>query len=244
MDIGLDASVPTRADTQVSSVLHSPGLPRPTNREVDIESLQYPFQKASYEHWSGLPAPAFSQPVPQSLLASEPDVGSPVHCLQGIPAHSSLSKPVQSSKTPAPFPGIRHSQQASNLTRVRIAAASPVVWNLWLRFSALMHPYSNVLQQMGQSAFGTEHAERFLNQFAATTLVRFMTCLIQFLQLCLAMHVSIDDLSEAIFADLLISGALARRSDGSGPKCSVTIKAVRWAAKQLGVSPFNCAFGG
>ena len=106
-----------------------------------------------------------------------------------------------------------------------------------------MHPYSNVLQQMSQSAFGTEHAERFLNQFAATTLVRYMTCLIQFLQLCVAMHVSIDELSEAIFADLLISGALARRSDGSGPKCSITIKAVRWASKQLGVHPFNCAFG-
>lgn len=242
-DLGMTTSVLPLADTRVTPVVHSPGLPCPANREVDIESLQYPFQNASCDHWSGLPAPDFSQPVPQSLLASEPDVASPGHSLQGIPSQSILGKPVQGSTVPAPFPGIKHSQQASNLTRVRIAAASPVVWNLWLRFSALMHPYSNVLQQMGKSAFGTEHAERFLNQFAPTTLVRYMTCLIQFLQLCLAMHVSIDDLSEAIFADLLISGALARRSDGSGPKCSITIKAVRWAAKQLGVSPFNCAFG-
>ena len=73
MDIGVNASVPTRADSQVTPVLHSPGLPCSANREVNIESLQYPFQKASCDHWSGLPAPAFSQPVPQSLLASEPD---------------------------------------------------------------------------------------------------------------------------------------------------------------------------
>ena len=136
-------------------------------------------------------------------------MASPVHRLQGIPSQSSLGRLVQCSNVPAPFPGIKHSQQASNLTRVRIAAASPVVWNLLLRFSALMHPYSNVLQQMGKSAFGTEHAERFLNQFAATTLVRYMTCLIQFLQL-FGHSCFDDDLSEAMFAGLLNSGAIAR----------------------------------
>ena len=57
------------------------------------------------------------------------------------------------------------------------------------------------------------------------------------------MHVNVDDLSEALLADLLVSGALARRADGSGPKCSITIKSLRWAHKQLGVQVFGCAFG-
>ena len=106
-----------------------------------------------------------------------------------------------------------------------------------------MHPFSSVLQQLRSSEFCTEHSERFLNQFAATTLVRYMSCLLQFLQLCVIMHVNVNDLSEAVLADLLISGALARRADGSGPKCSITIKSLRWAHKQLGVHAFGCAFG-
>jgi hypothetical protein len=70
-----------------------------------------------------------------------------------------------------------------------------------------MLPFSSVLQQLRSSEFCTEHSERFLNQFAATTLVRYMSCLLQFLQLCVIMHVNVNDLSEAVLADLLISGA-------------------------------------
>jgi len=44
-------------------------------------------------------------------------MASPVHRLQGIPSQSSLGRLVQCSNVPAPFPGIKHSQQASNLTR-------------------------------------------------------------------------------------------------------------------------------
>ena len=57
------------------------------------------------------------------------------------------------------------------------------------------------------------------------------------------MRVALSDLSDSCLADLLVCGALARRSDGSGPKCSVTLKALRWANKQLGIRVFDCAFG-
>jgi hypothetical protein len=57
------------------------------------------------------------------------------------------------------------------------------------------------------------------------------------------MQVSLPTLTEAILADLLVCGSLARRSDGSGPKCSVTIKALRWAFKSLGVQHFRHAYG-
>ena len=123
-----------------------------------------------------------------------------------------------------------------NLTRVRIAAKSPVVWNLWLRLSSSLYAISQVIQQLQDSAFPVEHAERFLNQYAATTLVRYMSCILQCIDFCSTLHVDIATLTETQLADLLISGSLARRSDGSGPKFSVTIKALRWAHKQLGYS--------
>jgi hypothetical protein len=57
-----------------------------------------------------------------------------------------------------------------------------------------------------------EHAKIFLNQYAATTLVRYMTSVLQFVQLRQVMHVA-QDLTEAQLADLLICGSLARHSD-------------------------------
>ena len=93
------------------------------------------------------------------------------------------------------------------------------------------------------SAFPVEHAERFLNQYAATTLVRYMSCILQFIDFCSTLHVDIATWTETQLADLLISGPLARRSDGSGPKFSVTIKALRWAHKQLGIPQLACVFG-
>ena len=229
-------------------VEYSPGLALPQSRETSIESLRYPDLKVGSSQSSGLPAPAFSQPLPFSLqsrdLDAAADLGHPVHeviQMQGI-STASMAFNLTSKGSP-PNPQQRFSNQASNLTRVRISSSSPIVWNLWENFSDQMHPFSSVLQQLRSSEFCTEHSERFLNQFAATTLVRYMSCLLQFLQLCVIMHVNVDDLSEALLADLLISGALARRADGSGPKCSITIKSLRWAHKQLGVHAFGCAFG-
>ena len=229
-------------------VEHSPGLALPPSRETDIESLRYPDRKVGSFQYSGLPAPAFSQPLPSSLQSTISDVAydlaSPVR--DRLQLHGPSQPGTEFSLNPKGIqqnPKQRFSQQASNLTRVRISSSSPIVWNLWTNFSDQMLPFSSVLQQLRSSEFCTEHSERFLNQFAATTLVRYMSCLLQFLQLCVIMHVNVNDLSEAVLADLLISGALARRADGSGPKCSITIKSLRWAHKQLGVHAFGCAFG-
>ena len=246
--IGYNPEQHAEAGILRNPVEHSPGLALPQCRENSIESLRYPDYKVGSVQCSGLPAPTFSQPVPCSLqsnqLDSAHDMAPPGHAglaLQEMPASGEsfhlTAKGIQPRQQP------RFSQQASNLTRVRISSSSPIVWNLWTNFSDQMHPFSSVLQQLRSSEFCTEHSERFLNQLAATTLVRYMSCLLQFLQLCVIMHVRVNDMSEALLADLLISGALARRADGSGPKCSITIKSLRWAHKQLGVSAFGCAFG-
>jgi hypothetical protein len=89
-----------------------------------------------------------------------------------------------------------------------------------VQLAAALQDFSDVLQQLSMSKFQDEHAERFLNQFAATTLVRYISAILQFLQICRDMQVSLDQLSESNLADLLICGSLARRADGTGPKSS------------------------
>ena len=228
------SSPPSR---RVEPLLHSSGLPCPTPSESSIGSLQYPDKQIP----QGLPVPEFSQPRPGSLTMVSEDVdsteaGSFSMSVARVPMPP---KPARTSKTVE----VSQSRRASDLARVRIAATSPMVWNLWLRISVCLQSVSNVIQQIQSSAYPVEHAERFLNQYAATTLVRYMSCILQFVEFCSALHVSLDTMSETRMADLLVSGALARRSDGSGPKFSVTIKALRWAYKQLGIQSLACMFG-
>ena len=225
--------------TDVGTSKHPIGLPRPALRESSIASLSFPNRPTHV----GLVAPEFSQPYPRSFGTDPTDMSSAEVTSPDfgvVPA-----KLPQRSSRPQHFQGRAQTQQqvASNLTRVRIAAKSPVVWNLWLRLSSSLYAISQVIQQLQDSAFPVEHAERFLNQYAATTLVRYMSCILQFIDFCSTLHVDIATLTETQLADLLISGSLARRSDGSGPKFSVTIKALRWAHKQLGIPQLACVFG-
>ena len=232
---------PTRAPVRPSTVVS--GLARPISELASVESLPFPDDGEHTVDHVGLVAPTFSHPPPASLLHDAVDTAETPEALHSADAafcdDSSLRvHPKQSSNSTH-----RPSQAGSNLTRVRLASKSQIVWKLWSQFFSSLQSFSTVLQQMAQSQYMDEHAERFLNQYAATTLVRYMTSVLQFVQLCQVMRVSISDLTEAQLADLLICGSLARRSDGSGPKCSITIKALRWCCKQLGIQQFASAFG-
>ena len=204
--------------------------------------MRYPAFKQQSSGLEGLPAPQFSQPVPSSLfdhlvavlaLMTPQDVCNGSSMVKIQFGHGSRGVYVPQ------MPMFRQSQRASELTRVRLACKSPIVWKLWLQLAAALQGFSDVLQQLSMSKFQDEHAERFLNQFAATTLVRYISAILQFVQICQDMQVSLDQLSESTFADLLICGSLARRADGTGPKSSITIKAVRRAFTHLGVKVFR-----
>ena len=223
------------------------GLQRPVLREQEIGSMKYPALKQQSSGLEGLPAPQFSQPVPRSLLDQPSGEGistdDPSGCQKQVQYGQDSVRPQQPGMHVPQMPMFRKSQRASELTRNRLACTSPLVWKLCLQLAAALQGFSDVLQQLSMSKFQDEHAERFLNQFAATTLVRYISAILQFVRICQDMQVSLDQLSEATFADLLICGSLARRADGTGPKSSITIKAVRWAFTHLGVKVFACAYG-
>ena len=209
--------------------------------------MRYPAFKQQSSGLEGLPAPQFSQPVPSSLFdqpsGSSISTDDTTGRLQQVQHGQDTIRPRQPGVYVPQMPMFRQSQRASELTRVRLACKSPIVWKLWLQLAAALQGFSDVLQQLSMSKFQDEHAERFLNQFAAATLVRYISAILQFVQICQDMQVSLDQLSESTFADLLICGSLARRADGTGPKSSITIKAVRRAFTHLGVKVFACAYG-
>ena len=226
--------------------LQLPGLPVPQPNSIDRGSESFPAHTGVrlLNRDCGLAAPFFSQPTPQSLQLDSGDSQSLACDVKTVPEGLQFLSKRGLNSAPTPKPAVlRLSTAASALTRVRVSSTSPVVWKLWTQVISDLQDISSVIAQLQRSQYVDEHSARFLNQFAATTLVRYLTSLRQFLQLCRTMRVALSDLSDSCLADLLVCGALARRSDGSGPKCSVTLKALRWASKQLGIRVFDCAFG-
>ena len=225
----------------VSSV--SQGAPQPRYSVSHVSSLTNQFhriQSIQSSETSGLPAPTIHKSVPRSqkVPASVQDKGISLQ----IPVHSVVPL-AETHGRPSTGP-FKHSQShhESSLTRVRLAANSAVVLQLWIQFEQVFSAFSVTIQQMQSSVNYAEHRNRFLNQFAATTLVKYMTAALQFIRLCQVLQLDLSSLSAWHLADVLIAGSMARRSDGTGPKSSMAIKALRWCYKQLQISLFQEIF--
>ena len=78
-----------------------------------------------------------------------------------------------------------------------------------------------------------EHVNRFLNQFAAGTLMKYFGALLHWHSICISSRVDPWNLSDVGLADLLSIHKLARRSDVQGPGVSVTLKALRWTVSNF-----------
>ena len=184
-------SPPSRssASQPLLSVAVSPGLSRPPQVSQHVSSLSPQFhriQNVNVNVSHGLPAPVMQRSVPVSHIAP-----CSVSEISQEDANHGLAPPVTGSaksSTPVSKPLQTAGHQEPILTRVRLAASSVVVLQLWIQFEQIFAPYSSTIQQMQSSLNHAEHRNRFLNQFAATTLVKYMPAALQFFQLCCELH--------------------------------------------------------
>ena len=128
------------------------------------------------------------------------------------------------------------------LTRVAHASRCQVVLNLWSKFVPLFSVVSPMLANIECSVYASDHSARFLDQFAATALVKYLTAILAWYQICVDMHVDPWTLSDSQLADVICASSLARRANGEGPKHSMTLKALRWAHKRLQIACLACVF--
>ena len=210
----------------------------PVHERSQVLSLSHQFHRIQSNNFVCLPAPGFQRPAPSSFTAPSSVTDGTVS--QGLQQESMESVRIASKK----FSHMQHGSASipaePHISRVKLAATSSVVIKLWVNFELAFAPYSLTLQQMQSSLNCEEHRNRFLNQFAATTLIRYMTAALQFFRLCQELHLDFSSLSAWNIADVLTAGSMARRSDGSGPKTS--IKAMRWCHRQLQISLFQEVF--
>ena len=67
-----------------------------------------------------------------------------------------------------------------------------------------------MLASMERSAYASDHSARFLDQFAASTLVKYLSALLVWLRICEDMHVGPWSLNDSSLADVICASALRK----------------------------------
>lgn len=89
-----------------------------------------------------------------------------------------------------------------NISRVCNASDSLVVQQLWSRMLEIFGAHSTLLLDLSHSCQKQEHMNRFLNQFAANTLVKYFGALIHWFSVCVSSRVDPWSLSKVGLSDL------------------------------------------
>ena len=126
-----------------------------------------------------------------------------------------------------------------SVSRGHSSSTCPAVQAIWPQFLAAFLNLSPMLRGLSTSSHFEEHCHRILDSFAAPTIYRYLSTLMQFHATCISLRVSLEGLKEIQFADILLAG----RSSDPRVSPSMCIKSVRWAFKQFGIQCFQVALG-
>eukprot|EP00435_Cladocopium_sp_Y103_P000244 s2560_g1.t1 len=216
--------------------LEAPSRPQPRFASVSVSS-------------SGLPGPSLQSHIPRSLhcdleishvVGDQCSVDSVMHVSEGLVRAKPTPAKRQRKHTP---PGGATGPGASEVTRVRCASDSSVVMSLWHAVISMYMHFSPMLQQLHVSEFKQQHYIRLVNNFAASTLLKYLSALQNIFGLLTDLRIDLATLTEMQLADILVAGRLSKHSEDSMASTSMMIKAIRWGYKQLQIEGFAVAFG-
>ena len=210
-----DLSV-SRVQSRASISLHFGGLAAPSHPQPSFAPQS--------ERSTGLHSPDIQVNIPRSLQF-QPVLQETTHLEESMevvmpPVKTrKLSSHAGAAKFP-PGPG------SSEITRVRQASNSPLVMSLWTAVVSLFASFSPLLEQLQTSAYRTQHYERLINNFAASTLIKYCSALQNFHALLVDLRMQLEGLTEMNLADILVAGHLSRHSSDSISSVSMMIKAL------------------
>ena len=142
-----------------------------------------------------------------------------------------------------PKPIVRTST-AMQLTRSKVTSENNFIVD---RFAALLEVFgqsSDVYRALSASPYAADHRKRLLNNFAATTVLRYLQAVQKFVTVAQQLGLDIHDWSEAQLADVLTVMKLSKSCDTDKDVTSgnFTIKALRWWHKVAGVKNLHVCF--
>lgn len=204
-------------------------------------SMQGPSSLRTSWQVGGKPKPKPRVNVPQSLQRFSAEGSHIGH----VESHLDFASVVNSVEKRRRIQESVPQPRQQNIARVRNASDCVAVQQLWKRILEIFGYHSTLLRELSYSSQKTEHMNRFLNQFAANTLVKYFGALIHRFSICISSRVDPWSISEVGLSDLLCIHKLARQSNGQGPKVSMTLKSLRWAVNHMKLECLHSAvYGG
>ena len=142
-----------------------------------------------------------------------------------------------------PKPSVRTST-AMQLTRSKMTSENTFILD---RFAALLEIFgqsSDVYRALAASPYAADHRKRLLNNYAATTVLRYLQAVQKFITVAQQLGLDIHNWSEAQLADVLTVMQLSKSCDTDKDVTSgnFTIKALRWWHKVAGVQNLQVCF--
>ena len=181
----------------VSQLQHATPLQRPNLTSEPVTSapitpsdmpLPAPQFRSGYRPSSGpqIRLSALSQDVAVSPLQSD---------TTKLPSRSTRKLPMQTKGT--------KKQRPLPISRGNSCSTCPAVQAIWPQFITAFLSLSPMLRDLSTSAHFEEHCQRILDSFAASTIYRYLSTLMQFHAACVSLRVSLEGLTEIQFADIL-----------------------------------------
>ena len=189
---------------------------------------------------------------PQSFVAkSQPPHFLQANCVSSeimadlppAPVIPSVGDDSQTS-TKAPKGGRRggSKSQLTQMVRLKHPSDSPIITG---KFDALLKDFgylSDVYRALSESQFATEHRNRLLNAFAASTVFRYLQAIQQFSTTLGKLGISITTLSVPQLVDCLAVMSHSKSSSSDCMSGNFTLKALRWFRKIAGVQCLEIVF--
>ena len=118
---------------------------------------------------------------------------------------------------------------------------------LLAQFERLLQTFghsSDVFIALSASQHAEDHRRRLLDRYAATTVFRYFQAIHKFIGVAASLDISLPQISEVQFADILAVMRLSKSCMTDRDVCSgnFTIKAMRWWKRIAGVSSLQICF--
>ena len=147
------------------------------------------------------------------------------------------------NKVDKPYPSVRPSTTIQ-LTRSKLTSENSFLVAQFAELLALFGDSSEVHRSLVSSPFADDHRKRLLNNYAATTVFRYLQAVQKFVRVTTQLGMDIHALSESQLADVLTVMQHSKSCDTDRDVSSgnFTIKALRWWHNIAGVTNFQIWF--
>ena len=236
--------VPTLSDVASSSntrclpQLHVSMLERNSERVPPTPGCPKSVTWLSVDDLTPQPPPPGGRSVPVSLRS-----GMDRHSLEAIPvaasSHQQVLKADVSGKSsfnpPQQHRGGTDSTSARTLVRTKQPSSNKHIVQLFQTLLSVFGAASTLGSQLSTSSFGDMHLHRVIDSYAASTLMKYLSAVGNFIRTCKELGASFLEISALQLADILITVQLSKSSDTAGCSSTGTLQALRWWQKVAGI---------